>query len=173
MDGFRRRPRGGRRAALALPLALALSPATIAEEGKPASAEGEGAPRVELEKLLELPASREYSVQSRGGATPGEWRARFRELRGDLEEERAALERAEAELEEVAGTTDPWKVGPALPGGGGTSDEAPLDYQLRQKIRRHREEIERLERNLRELQVEANLAGVPAAWREPRRVGLW
>lgn len=156
---------------IVLGLALALPAiATAGEEGE-AAGEGETPPRVELEKLLELPASRDYSVESRGGATPGEWRHRFRRVREDLAAEREALEAAEAELEEVAGTTNPWQVGPALPGGNASQGEAPLDYRLRQKIRRHREEIERLERKLRELEVEASLAGVPASWREPEPEG--
>jgi hypothetical protein len=45
------------------------------------------------------------------------------------------------------------------------SPDAPLDYQLRVAIRRHRSEIERLERKLKQLEIEANLAGVPPEWR--------
>jgi hypothetical protein len=45
------------------------------------------------------------------------------------------------------------------------SPDAPLDYQLRVSIRRHRSEIERLERKLKQLEIEANLAGVPPEWR--------
>lgn len=167
MAGTRSRARSGRSAALAVALALTL-PATLVHAGTgDAPAETGESPRVELEKLLELPASREYSVKRRGGASPGEWRSRFRSLREELAAEREALEEAEAELEEVAGTTNAWNVGPTLPGANTSSGEAPLDYRLRQKIRRHRDEIERLERKLRELEVEANLAGVPDAWREP------
>lgn len=162
----RSRARGLRSAAAALVLALP-APAVAADAGAPAEEKRES-PRVELDKLLELPGTREYSVESRGGATPGEWRSRFRSVREDLAAERKALAEAEAELDEVAGSTDAWQVGPAIPGGGSTSGaEAPLDYRLRQKIERHREEVERLERKLRELEVEANLAGVPDAWREP------
>ena len=38
-------------------------------------------------------------------------------------------------------------------------------HQLRLKIRRHKSEIERLENRLGELEIEANLAGVPEEWR--------
>jgi hypothetical protein len=48
----------------------------------------------------------------------------------------------------------------------GAAAEAPLDYRIRQTIKRHREEIKRLERQLRELEVEANLAAVPEDWRK-------
>ena len=52
------------------------------------------------------------------------------------------------------------------PDGAANPPEAPLDFQLRQELRRHREEVERLEGRLRELEIEANLAGVPEDWRE-------
>jgi hypothetical protein len=37
--------------------------------------------------------------------------------------------------------------------------DAPLDYELRGSIRRHKSEIERLEHKLKQLEIEANLAG--------------
>jgi hypothetical protein len=146
-------------------LLLAVAPAVGAETAEPALPEGEAsAPPVELERLLTLPSSLDYSLQTRGGQTPGEWRARFRRLREALDEERAALARAERRLDEVASSADAWTLAPPLPGA--TPGEAPLDFELRQEIRRRRGEIERIERRMRELQVEANLAGVPEAWRE-------
>ena len=156
--------------------ALGLAPAPgVAQPapGEPASPEkpspeasGEpGTPTVSLDRLLKLPDSLDYSVPSRGGATQPEWRARFVDVREKLAEEREALQVARTELEKVAGSTDAWQVGPPIPGGGQVGD-APLDYQLREKIRRHREGVESLERDLRELEVEANLANVPEDWRE-------
>ena len=53
----------------------------------------------------------------------------------------------------------------APPGAGDVSD-APLDYRLRNKIRQHKAEVDRLEKRLQDLEVEANLAGVPEDWRE-------
>lgn len=132
----------------------------------PADAEepAEAAPRVELDELLKLPGSLRYDVDQKGGATRGEWRERFLSLRESLGQERESLERAKRELEEVAGGTDAWKL--ALPGAGNAATEAPLDYRLRNEIRQHEAEIERLEHRLRDLEVEANLAGVPPEWRE-------
>ena len=43
--------------------------------------------------------------------------------------------------------------------------DSPLDYQLTQTLRRNREELARAERQLQDLEVEANLASVPADWR--------
>jgi hypothetical protein len=85
-------------------------------------------------------------------------------VREALDQERTALRDAEAKLEGVAQSKDPWQVAPPLPGAA-SSPEAPLDFQLRQELRRHREEVERLEGRLRELEIEANLAGVPEDWR--------
>jgi hypothetical protein len=71
-----------------------------------------------------------------------------------------------AERSKIASTTDAWTLAPPIPGGGAAAGEAPLDYQIRQEIQRHRSEVEHLERALRELDVQADLAGVPAEWRQ-------
>lgn len=123
-------------------------------------------PRVELDRLLKLPSKLDYSVEKRGGFTSGEWRSRFQEIQAALEKEREGLARAEKDLEHVAGSADAWLVGPPMPGAAGDPSEAPLDYRIRQTMKRHRQEIKRLERQLRELEVEANLAAVPEDWRE-------
>jgi hypothetical protein len=124
----------------------------------------DAAPPVALDRLLRLPAGADYGVERRAGATRGEWRARFAALERDLDAARSALRKAQEELDQVAGTADAWQVGPPIPGVAANT-EAPLDYRLRQEIRRHREEVERLERSLRDLEVEANLAAVPPEWR--------
>ena len=149
---------------LALLLLLAAAPASSQDPG-PATPEGDS-PRVALDQLLKLPSGFDSSVEKRGGFTSGEWRSRFQELRDVLAAEREALELAEADLERVAGTADAWQVGPPIPGMSGAASEAPLDFRIRQAINRHRAEIERLERQLRELEVEANLAVVPKDWRQ-------
>jgi hypothetical protein len=145
-------------------VALLAAVGARAEGPAPGAASEEPSPAVELERLLQLPSSLDYSVQTRGGQTPGEWRARFRRLQAALADERVALAEAERRLDDAASSADAWTLGPILPGA--SPGEAPLDFELRQEIRRRREEIERIQRQLRELQVEANLAGVPAEWRE-------
>ncbi len=150
---------------LALLLLLAAAPAW-AQKPSPATPEGDS-PQVALDKLLKLPSDYTTpSVEKRGGLTAGEWRSRFQELRKALEAEEEGLEVAEADLERVAGTADAWSVGPPMPGMSQASSEAPLDFRIRHAIDRHRSEIERLKRQLRELEVEANLALVPESWRE-------
>ena len=149
---------------------LVLSATSYAEEPPEApAAAGEDSPvaaPVALERLLKQPDSLDYSVPSRAGVTRPEWRARFESLRRALGEERQELEEAQAELEKMAGSVDAWQVGPAIPGLEGGGGDAPLDYRLRQQIRQHRDEIQRLEHDLRALEVEANLVSVPPDWRE-------
>lgn len=153
--------------AVVLFLVLLAVPAAAQQDPQPgtsSSAPGT-APHIELDRLLKLPAGSDYSVERRGGLTSGEWRARFQEIQAALDAEREALEAAEADLERVAGSADAWQVGPPIPGMTGAGSDAPLDYRIRQTINRHRVEIDRLERQLRALEVEANLASVPEDWR--------
>lgn len=163
-------PRPLRVVTLAAGLLLACAAASAGSEGKSARSASGGEPAVELDRLLQLPSGLDYSVERRGGLTAGEWRSRFDELRRALASEQEQLAAAEQRLAEVAGGKDPWKVAPALGGLGGlatgAASDAPVDYGLRQEIRRRREEVDRLERRLRELEIEANLAGVPDTWRE-------
>ena len=131
-------------------------------------------PIIELDRLLVLPESLNLEPETRGGAMKTEWRARFQSARKDLAAARAALANTQAKLEEVASGTSAWKMG--APGLGapdvGASADAPLDYSLSNELRRNREEVERSERLLMELEIEANLAGVPLDWQglEPTKI---
>lgn len=116
-----------------------------------------------LDRLLKLPEGQSYGVDRRGGDSRGEWQARFVELREALADEKRALATAQLRLDEVASSTSNWQMAP-IPGLE-VSQDAPLDYQLRLVIRRHKSEIDRLENRLSELEIEANLAGVPEDWR--------
>ena len=163
-----RRNRPGRRTVggcaagvAALGALVGMAAPALAEDAPPS-------PIVELDQLLVLPDSLELDPQTRGGATKAEWRARFRSAREDLVTARAALARTQAKLEEVASDTSAWKMGAPGLGAVDTSSakDAPLDYSLSNEIRRNREEVKRSERRLTELEVEANLAGVPRHWHE-------
>jgi hypothetical protein len=150
-------------------LALAgggLAPAPAgAEPDAPEAAEApvDVAPATDLDRLLTLPDGGDYGIERRGGLSRGEWRSRFAEVEQALAAEQQALAEAEGRLEKVAGSASNWQMAPVP--NMQPSPDAPLDYQLRYAIRRHRSEIERLERKLRQLEIEANLAGVPAEWR--------
>jgi hypothetical protein len=154
----RRAARAGLAAGLLL-LCVGLAPAGA--EDAPEAEASAARPAPTLDQLLRLPSGVDTGIERRGGLTRGEWHARFERIDTDLAREKKALETAQAERDRVAGTADAWLLGPP----GTTSTDAPLDYRLRQEINRHKEEIERLERARKDLEVEANLAGVPDDWR--------
>ncbi|MEE8581153.1 MAG: hypothetical protein V3T33_06140 [Myxococcota bacterium] len=136
---------------------MASTGAAAGEEG--ASRTGE----VELERLLRLPDSFDAGGERRAGSTAAEWRSRFRKARNDLDVARQGLQGAQAELESLAGDTGSYQM--AAPGATEIQN-SPISFRLRQDIRRQREELERGEKRLRALTVEANLADVPEAWRK-------
>jgi hypothetical protein len=137
-------------------------PAAQQPAKEPAPAPAPDSPPVHLDQLLTLPSDRHYSVERKGGLTRGEWRARYGEVRADLQKERAAYEQTQAKLEDEAGGQ--WAVNP-IPGAEQDTSKNPVDFQLRTQLRRQRDEIDRLERKIRQLDIEANLAGVPDDWR--------
>jgi hypothetical protein len=166
-----RMARIGRWAAIGMALgvaAVAEEPPALASasaaEATPQDSPAEAAPSagVALDQLLTLPTNRTYSVEKKGGLTRGEWRARYDDVRADLAKERAAYEETQAKLEDAAGSA--WSVNP-IPGSEQDTSRSPVDFQLRTQLRRQREEIGRLERKLRQLDIEANLAQVPEDWR--------
>ena len=164
--------RNGLTATLAVAIALT-SGASARSEGEapspPAEASKEAAGEtsspsagVALDQLLTLPLDRTYSVERKGGLTRGEWRARYGEVRAEVQKQRTALDETERKMEDVGGGQ--WSVNP-IPGADSDSTRSPIDFQLRSELRRHREELERLERKLRQLDIEADLAGAPEEWR--------
>lgn len=118
----------------------------------------------DLDRLLKLPDSMQYSSEKKGGATRSEWRSRFAEARSSVVEGEKALEKAQAEQAAVAVTKSEWQfTPPGIPAQ--TDDNSTTSFQLRQEVKRKRDEVERARVRLRELEVEANLAGIPADWR--------
>jgi hypothetical protein len=133
-----------------------------------AAAEEPQAPVVPLDQLLKLPSSApvEASIERRGGNTKSEWQARFRSAREDVSKADAELEQVRADLEKVAGRESSWTM--SAPGLGAAKDptDTPLDYRLSQDLKKTREEAARARQALQDLEVEANLAGVPESWRK-------
>ncbi len=122
----------------------------------------------DLDALLHLPPNF-VSQEPRAVAGAGEsvWRKRFEKADWDLTEATARLADTKRELEAVAekGGATQWSM--AAPGGGGdsTPNASPLSFKLRQQLRGDRERVTVTERAKRELQIEADLAGVPQRWR--------
>ena len=156
------------RAALALGLLLAAWGASAEEEAPPQ----EAPPVLSLEQLMKLPSSApvEASIERHGGSTKAEWQVRFRSVREDMADADSALAAVRAELEEEMGEGGSWKM--SAPGIGAAQDptDAPSNYRLSQDLRRKREEAERTRQALLDLEVEANLAGVPESWQKDAAV---
>jgi hypothetical protein len=134
-------------------------------KGRPAG-EGPG-----LDALLQLPSGfKTDQPDAVAGAGELEWRRRFRKAEDALAEARTSLAATKRELDEAAGGggSSQWSIAPpgAGTGGGETSAaNSPLSFKLRQQLRDDRERIEKAEKDLRELRIEADLAGVPQSWR--------
>lgn len=126
-------------------------------------APGDDAPRVGLDDLLRLPSGYGAEARPRGGANEAEWRARFEAARQDIEAAREKLAELDAELDKTSQSSSSWQV--SAPGSS-DPQASPLSLRLRQDIKAERARIAEAERRLRSLHVEADLAAVPAAWRE-------
>ena len=137
-------------------------------------AEGSDSPVVPLNDLLKLPPRLALpgALERHGGATKAEWQARFVEAREDIVKAEKFLAKSRKALEEKVADGGAWRL--TAPGLGSARPEdqtsplnpnVPADYKLSQEVRRGREEVDRSGRHLQDLEVEANLAGVPERWR--------
>lgn len=153
----RRRPDHALRALVATVLVFAPLAAALADE--------RDGPAVSLEKLLRLPDSYSAPAEARrAGADASQWRERFLGARSRIETARSELEDAKLQMKGLASESAQWQA--SAPGAaGGDPGESPLSFKLRDRVRAQRDELEAAERSLRELEVEANLAGVPEGWR--------
>jgi len=128
---------------------------------------GASAPAVSIDRLFELPSGFEAgAAPRRGGGGETEWRERFAEARARLERAEAELARSKQELAEVAESSNSWSVAPPMGGLPKNTNDAPLSYELSQRIKKQQREVDAARRELLDLEVEANLAGVPEAWRQ-------
>ncbi|HXV36376.1 MAG TPA: hypothetical protein VEC18_04485 [Myxococcota bacterium] len=145
-------------------LAAALASLALALPSTAADGANESPPRdVTLDQLLTLPDALPVESGERAGVSRAEWSSRFAAARAELDAAQAGLDESLKRLSELAGESSNWKV--AAPGGqANATDNSPIDYGLKQEIRRKREELARAERKYRDLTVEANLAGVPEHW---------
>jgi hypothetical protein len=121
----------------------------------------------DIESLLRLPRGFvSMSPRAVAGASETEWRRRFKAAKTVLSAAKQTLEATKQELDGVAlgGGASQWNVAP--PGASNTgSSTSPLSFRLRQQLREMRERLATSEKAMRELRIEADLAGVPVSWR--------
>jgi hypothetical protein len=122
-------------------------------------------PPVAYDALFRLPSDAAPKPAAGAPLDRKRWEERFTTVRGELDGARGQLAKAQAELEALAHKSESWQM--AAPGAQANAENSPVSYKLRQDIRQYREDVGRAERRLRELEVEASLAGVPVEWREP------
>ena len=147
--------------------AIALA-GTLLLAGEGSSAAGDEP--VSLDRLLRIPSSAptgRVEAEKKGGRTRKQWLERYRTVQRDLEKAEENLAESRAVLEERMGNeTSSWKMAaPGIGDASSTSGDIPTDYRLTQQLRRDREELARSERAVQDLDVEANLAGIPEDWR--------
>jgi hypothetical protein len=119
------------------------------------------APSLDLERLLRPPRLAEVPSQRLGGKDRKTWAAEFARVRLEV----ADLERRIGEAQDRIRKVSPGDWGFAPAGGGAPSD--PEVLRLRAELRRDRQSLEAARQRLRDLEVEASLAGVPEGWRQP------
>lgn len=150
------------------------APERLVVPGGPTGAAGQGAPG--LDALLSVPKDYlEPRGRTVGGAGEDEWRRRFARAHERLEGAQTALDETKGALDQAAAGSgaSQWAVAPpGASGGGGSPTDSPLSFKLRQELVRNRERLEEAERALRDLRIEADLAGVPPDWRDDRKVPL-
>ena len=148
-------------AASGIALALLAGPQRSARGANEPAAEK--TPLISLDKLLRIPDSVKIVVDQRGGATRSEWRGRFVKALLNVTDAKQDLDASLAKLTELAAAGGNWKV--SAPGvQAQVDDTTPMNFGLRQQIRRDREGVKRAEKELVGLKVEADLAGVPDEW---------
>ena len=97
--------------------------------------------------------------RSLGGRTASEWRETFDKARSEVTTLDDRVRGGQEQLREAS--RGEYSYSP--PGAGQASD--PQVVRIRAELRRDRQSLETARRRLRDLEVEASLAGVPDEWR--------
>ena len=116
---------------------------------------------VGLDRLLRVPNTHSVAPVRRGARDEESWRETFREARSEVAELERKIAAAQSKLRGVAQAN--WGFSAA--GGGPQTD--PEVMRLRAALRRDRQSLRASRDRLRDLTVEASLAGVPDEWTEP------
>jgi hypothetical protein len=135
---------------------------TPKEEGTQPAPDPEAPPKsLDLERLLQPGAVRTQPTgKIMGGRDQKAWREEFRRAREEVSDLEGKVETGQKNLRSAA--ANEWNYTPA---GGEATD--PEVLKLRAQLRRDRQSLEASRQRLRDLDVEASLAGVPEEWRKP------
>jgi hypothetical protein len=132
------------------PTEAAPAPAPDAAPKKPLS----------LDRLLNPGVVRAQPTGNYGGRDQKAWQEEFRRAREEVSDLEGKVEAGQKHLRSASGGE--WNYTPA---GGEATD--PEVLKLRAQLRRDRASLETSRQRLRDLDVEASLAGVPEDWRKP------
>ena len=149
--------------ALVVCLTLAGGSQAFADELQEGS-EARPVPNLNLDRLLR-PRSVPTVYTQYGGRGRSAWEAEFAQARSEVGE--LELKVAEAKVKYRAASGGEWSYSP-IGGGQGTTATDPEVLKIRAEIKRDRQSLETSRKRLRELGVEASLAGVPDEWTLPR-----
>ena len=118
---------------------------------------------LDLDRLLRPPGvapTTPTAEPTLGGRDRAEWRDEFANANAEVADLESKVEVNQQRLR--ANTAGDWNYSPA---GGEASD--PEVLKLRAQLRRDRQSLEAARQRLRDLRVEASLAGVPETWLKP------
>lgn len=116
---------------------------------------------LDLDRLLHPPAvSLQPTGKNYGGRDLRAWKEEFRKARQEVSDLEGKVEAGQEHLRSAS--AGEWNYSPA---GGEVTD--PEVLKLRAQLKRDRQSLEASRQRLRDLDVEASLAGVPEDWRKP------
>ena len=118
------------------------------------------APLLDLDRLLRPRGAPPSRPAGYGARNQQEWSDAFEHARLEVAVLETRIEVAQEKLRKASSGN--WSYSPM--GGGPPTD--PEVLRLRAELRRDRQSLETARRRLRDLDVEASLAGVPESWRE-------
>jgi hypothetical protein len=136
-------------------------PAPQATEPAPDAPDAPPPKSLDLDRLLRPPAvSLQPAGKTYGGRNERGWKEEFRKARQEVSDLEGKVEAGQEHLRSAS--AGEWNYSPA---GGEVTD--PEVLKLRAQLKRDRQSLEASRQRLRDLDVEASLAGVPEDWRKP------
>ncbi len=126
---------------------------------EPEGAVPEAAAPLDLDRLLRVPGGSASQGERLGGRSRRAWFDEFERARGDVADLERRIQESQATLRSKASTD--WGFTPA----GASAPTDPETLKLRADLRRDRQSLDTARTRLRDLEVEASLAGVPDEWK--------